>query len=78
MTKRERIKFKELKRQNTELLMSIWLFWMETYGFFEDGYQRPKENNHPLYPYFPTKGQTMTKTFRQRAKAYRKALGNQS
>jgi len=76
MTKRERIRFKELKIKNSEVLISARLFCYECFGFFRDGYQKCVSQNCPLFPYFPTKGQIMKKDFAERAKCLEKALGN--
>jgi len=76
MTKKERVKFKELKKQNAELLMYIRLFCYECFGFFRDGYQKCVSPNCPLFPYFPTKGQLKKKNFIERAKKLEKSLGN--
>lgn len=76
MTQRERIKFKELKNQNTELLISIRLLCSECCGFFKDGYLKCVDPKCPLFPWFPTKGQIMKKDFAERARNLEKSLGN--
>jgi len=76
MTKRERIKFKELKRQNAEFLISMKLYCFKCLGFFRDGYQKCTSSLCPLLLYFPTKGQLKKKTFIERAKSLEKSLGN--
>lgn len=78
MTKQEKIKFKELKRQNEELLTIIRLRCCDCLNFFDGGYQKCTDLVCPLLPYFPTKGQLKKKDFMARSRELKKSREDQS